>query len=49
MSPLTAPPVSVRDTLWRAIGLVALWLSASAALLLTAAKILSTAIKWVNA
>lgn len=42
------PPADTRDTLWSGIGLVALWLCSAAALLITAAKILSIAIQWVK-
>lgn len=49
---MTAPdalgPAAGRDTLWRGIGLVALVLSSAAALLITAAKILSAVIEWVK-
>ncbi|MCX5581346.1 hypothetical protein [Kaistia terrae] len=37
-----------RDHLWRVIGVIALWLTGSAALLLTGAKIISTTIEWIK-
>ncbi|WP_336801458.1 hypothetical protein [Kaistia sp. MMO-174] len=47
-SPAKPVPADGRDTLWLAIGITILWLSCGSVLLLTAAKILSTAIEWVK-
>ncbi len=41
-------PREPRDTLWLGIGITMLWLSFASVLLLTGAKILSTAIEWVK-